>query len=213
MKDKFLFYIIYEKFFSFKIKTFIIKKLKGEIYMKEYWRDIDGYKGLYQVSNTGKVRSLDRPVKARGGSLRIFPGKELTLTQNVNGYLTVSLYKEGEQKTFLVHRLVASAFVSNDNPKVKKDINHIDFDKTNNNSGNLEWCTKQYNIEYGGIRKPGPIPKKVRCINNGMIFDSINDAAQYMGLKAPSPIYRCCIGQAKTSGVINGKPGRWEYID
>lgn len=105
------------------------------------WADIKGYKGLYQVSSTGKVRSVSR----RGWNGRVFheiKGRELKLQSNGN-YLKVSLSKKGKVKQLLVHRLVAQAFI--DNPENKPEVNHINYNKHNNAVENLEWVTAKEN--------------------------------------------------------------------
>ena len=109
----------------------------------EEWKDIPGYEGLYQVSNTGKIKGLPR-VTMQNQIL-----KERILIPGVinSGYLQITLHKNGEHKNFLVHRLVANAFIPN--PKNLPEVNHKDEDKTNCNADNLEWCTRKYNINYG----------------------------------------------------------------
>lgn len=105
----------------------------------EIWKDIYEYEGLYQVSNFGNVRSLPRnKVK----------GKLLNQEKTRNNYLRVSLSKDGKTQHMLVHRLVAYAFIPNDD-LFKTDINHIDENTMNNNVNNLEWCDKVYNNNYG----------------------------------------------------------------
>lgn len=116
---------------------------------KEIWKDIKGYEELYQVSNLGNVRSLDRYVKQLNNNTiieRIYKGKILKNNIASNGYSRVVLQNR-KPKTFLVHRLVAEAFIPNPNNYLY--INHKDEDKTNNHASNLEWCTQSYNINYG----------------------------------------------------------------
>lgn len=107
--------------------------------MKEEWRDIDGYEGLYQVSTWGRVKSLkynhqnvERLLKPLGGS---------------KGYLHVCLWKNGQVKQVMIHRIVANAFIHN--PQGLPQINHKDENKQNNEVSNLEWCTVKYNLNYG----------------------------------------------------------------
>lgn len=116
--------------------------------MQEVWKDIKGYEGLYQVSNFGRIKSLERKRIDRN---QILPEKILSIRKKENGYLTVSLNKNTKDKKHLVHRLVAQAFIPNiDN---KPCINHKDENKTNNNVDNLEWCTHKYNSNYNNLFK------------------------------------------------------------
>lgn len=105
----------------------------------EIWLPIEGYGGLYQVSNYGRVKSLDYN--------RTKQEKILRQGKNKYGYLMVVLYKEGKGKTIKIHRLVAQAFIPN--PNNYPCVNHKDECKTNNCVDNLEWCTQKYNIKYG----------------------------------------------------------------
>ena len=107
--------------------------------MTEEWRDIKGYEGLYRVSNTGKVLSLHPH-----SSKQINP--TLIIGDMVRGYRRVDLRKNGKRERYLVHRLVAEAFI----PRTagKGEINHIDGDKANNVVGNLEWCDRRENMKH-----------------------------------------------------------------
>lgn len=109
--------------------------------MGEIWKPINETDGLYEVSNTGKVRSLNY------GNAGVT--KELKLsTEKQTGYVKVGLKDyNGKWRLCLVHRLVAKAFIPN--PNSFPCINHKDEDKTNNNACNLEWCTYKYNSNYG----------------------------------------------------------------
>ena len=127
------------------------------------WKDIAGYKGYYQVSNKGTVRSLNRVIKGR-----FYQGKLKRLIFNKKtGYVQVSLSKEGVQKNFRVHRLVAEAFL----PKVKGKniVHHIDNCKTNNCSDNLRWSTVRENSRLAqeqGLYKPIHLQKFQRAIGS-----------------------------------------------
>jgi len=114
----------------------------------EIWKDIDGYNGLYQISNIGRVKSLKR----WNISTRDFQDREriMTPTDNGSGYLIVSLMKNKVKKNHYVHRLVASAFC--ENPSNQKCVNHIDYDKSNNNCENLEWCSQLENVRHSANR-------------------------------------------------------------
>ena len=113
--------------------------------MKEIWKDIEGYENFYQVSNHGKVKSLDRTITNKLGVNQKLKGKELRRTPNNKGYYTVCLCVKSKLKTFLVSRFVAKAFVSN--PKSFKVVDHIDDNPKNNNYKNLRWCTQSFNIQ------------------------------------------------------------------
>lgn len=106
--------------------------------MTEEWRDIKGYEGLYQVSNKGRIKSL----KSWGGN-----NERIMKPRNQGtGYYMVGLSKNKQYKQFLIHRLVAMAFIPNSNNY--DFVNHKDENKTNNVVENLEWCTKSYNAIY-----------------------------------------------------------------
>lgn len=106
--------------------------------MKEVWKDIAGYEGLYQVSNRGRVKSLARNT-TKGGIL--------TELECRNGYVRVQTSRGNTREKFLIHRLVAQAFILN--PKNKPQVNHIDGNKKNNNLKNLEWVTAKENTNHG----------------------------------------------------------------
>jgi hypothetical protein len=113
--------------------------------MKEIWKPIKGYEGRYEVSNLGRVKSLDRKSKNKATPEMIVKGR-LIKDCNTNGYRTLRLSLRNVPKMFYVHRLVCSAFV--ENPNNKKTVNHIDGDKTNNHYSNLEWTSLAENIRH-----------------------------------------------------------------
>lgn len=104
----------------------------------EQWKPIEGYEGLYDISSHGHIRSyvLSDP-----------PTKLAEAEMNTTGYLVICLHKNGIQKTYRIHRLVAKAFI--DNPDDLPVVNHKDEDKHNNHVSNLEWCSIAYNNNYG----------------------------------------------------------------
>lgn len=108
--------------------------------MKEVWKDIEGYEGLYQVSNLGQVRSFPRQ-GTRTKQIHI-----LKPMFNHKGYLQVNLMKKGKMSSRRIHRLVAKAFIPN--KERKEQVNHINGVKTDNRVENLEWCTNQENMTH-----------------------------------------------------------------
>ena len=172
----------------------------------EEWRDIKGYEGLYQVSNLGRFKSLPR--YTRNGSCK--QEKILKLAFDKDGYMVINLHKDGKQKSYRTHRLVAQAFI--DNPNNLPEINHKDEVKTNNNVDNLEWCDSKYNHNYGTWRekrrgKNNYGARKVICITTGKIFDTIREAAKFYNLK-PNNINMCLKGKSKTAGGYS-----WKYFE
>lgn len=107
--------------------------------MKEIWKDIEGYEGLYKVSDKGRVASL-HPHNCKDERFQIIH------QHKVRGYPRVELYRGVGRRKYLVHILVANAFI----PKIegKNEINHIDGNKLNNSVGNLEWCTRSENMKH-----------------------------------------------------------------
>lgn len=125
-------------------------------FMEEIWKDIKGYEGYYQVSNLGRIRSLDRYIATVGNpsGQRLIRGKILRPSKRVmsngkDGYYSVTLYKRGVDTLFNVHRLVAETFIPN--PNNLPCVNHKDENKHNNMADNLEWCTIGYNNKYSGM--------------------------------------------------------------
>lgn len=110
----------------------------------EIWKNIKDYEGYYQVSNLGNVRTLDRVVKdtTKNRTQRI-KGRILKQTDNGRGYKLVFLSKDRKRKNYYVHRLVAEHFI--ENPKHLREVNHKDFNKSNNCIDNLEWVTSAEN--------------------------------------------------------------------
>lgn len=125
----------------------------------ELWKPVKAYEGAYEISNLGRLRSLDRWVNSKNNSKALKKGKLKKPTLNQYGYYTVRLFKNQKAKNYSMHRLVAEAFI--ENPKNKPQINHIDGDKQNNKAINLEWCCASENMKHAYKlelieRKQGP---------------------------------------------------------
>ena len=117
----------------------------------EEWRSIPGYEGLYEVSSYGRVKSLEISYIRKNGIMDHKPEIILRPKNNGTGYFTVCLYKNKTYKYYLIHRLVAQAFIPN--PDNLSEVNHKDEDKTNNRVENLEWCSHKYNMNYNDVQK------------------------------------------------------------
>ena len=170
--------------------------------MNEIWKDIVGYEGLYQISNLGRVKSLNYSRT----------GKENILSPGLNsgGYYTVSLFKNGEIKKFRVHRLVALAFIPN--PENKPCVDHINGVRTDNCVKNLRWCTQKENSNFPLARKNiseslTNHPNKSKAIlqvskDIGDIikeYPSIKEVERQLGI-ASTNISQCCNGKRNTAG-------------
>lgn len=187
-------------------------------------KDVVGYEGLYQVSDTGQIYSL-------------ISNKYLKQRHYKNGYMHIDLHKNKESKTFLVHRLVAIAFL--ENPNNLPQVNHIDGDKTNNNLNNLEWCDQYYNMKHAsehgllkstkGQKLSEETKKKMSLSRKGhkayyykrvaqidpntdkiiKIFNSTHDAAKELKCHHTS-ISEVC-RHKKNRKITKGY--KWEYLD
>lgn len=113
--------------------------------IKEIWKLIKGYEGLYEVSNLGRIKALEKRVD-KGKCHRAWKEHFLKYGIDNNGYFRTNLSKNGKNKTVKVHRIVAQTFI--ENPYNKKTVNHIDGNKQNNNITNLEWATQNENMKH-----------------------------------------------------------------
>ena len=166
--------------------------------MKEIYKNL-GFLGFpnYEVSNLGNVKSLNYN---KTGKAQI-----LKLKKNNKGYLIVGLYKNNKQKWSLVHRLVAEAFISN--PDNLPQINHKDENKTNNCVENLEFCTAEYNNNYGTRIEKTSKPVKQFDLQGNFIqeFPSVMEVQRKLGY-FQGGVSSVCRGERKTA---NGY--RWSY--
>lgn len=174
----------------------------------EEWKDIKGFEGLYQVSTLGRVKSLDRCVYGKDGRYQNIKGGIKKPSKRKDGYMKVSLYKDGVHLPKYLHRIIAEAFIPN--PFEFDVINHKDENPSNNNIDNLEWCTQRYNLLYNdrhikllktsGYKKRTEKmkkPIKVKKKDFEKSFDSITEACLDLGLKIPS-VVKCLKGKSNT---------------
>lgn len=181
----------------------------------EVWRSVVGYMDLYEVSNLGRVRSLDRiqynPVAATHQTLH--PGHIMRGRVSNNGYRTVGLRDiNGKRKTYSVHRLVAQAFIQN--PDNLPFVNHKNYNKLDNRVENLEWCTEYDNVHYGRadeIRQLNqPKRKAVRqyTLNGEIVADYPTLVAAAKAANTTRQLVReCASGRLQTAGGY-----KWKYI-
>lgn len=196
---------------------------------EEIWKDMPGYEGLYQASNLGRIKSLDKVVfqKAKNNSTskHIYKGKILKPILHDTGYNYVTL----NCKNISVHRLVAKTFIPN--MENKPFVNHIDGNKLNNNANNLEWCTAKENMQHAfennlinnktKLKKESELKnikkatlsnyKKVNMYDKGNLyiktFNSIIEASIETKSNA-GHIVQCCKHKQKTCGGY-----KWEYAN
>lgn len=135
----------------------------------EIWKDIQGYEGIYQISNLGRVRTVSRfVVNNTNGGMRFCKGKIMSHFDNGNGYKVVTLSNRNHRKNYYLHRLVATAFVKN--PYGKKYVNHIDFNTSNNKAENLEWCTQKENVLHSVVHMKKPKSKSYSNTGNKYVY-------------------------------------------
>lgn len=187
--------------------------------MEEIWKAIEGYEGIYEVSNLGRVRSFDRNVPAlnnKTGEICDYfrKGKMLTQREVLGGYLAVNLTNtEKKRISAFVHRLVAKAFVSGYFEGA--DVNHKDENKHNNRADNLEWCDRQYNINYGTGKwrreKFNARPVEQLTTDGKVIarYDNTSQAARAVGCD-PTTINAVCRGKPHCN---TAKGYRWRYAE
>ena len=156
-------------------------------------RDIKGYEGLYAITSCGRIWSYHTK-------------KFIKAEKLWDGYLRVALYKDGKATRFRVHRLVAETYIPN--PNNLPFINHKDEIRAHCWVNNLEWCTAEYNCNYGNHNKHLATTKykRVRCIETNTIYQSLIIAGEATGILR-SGISNCLRGKAKTAGGYH-----WEYV-
>ena len=175
---------------------------------EKIWRDIAGYEGLYQVSNMGRVKSLERIITRKNGRKQTIRERILKPKTKRTGYLQVGLFNgRGKEKKFLVHRLVCGAF--HENPENKPCVNHIDENKANNEANNLEWCTYKENNNHGTRTARTSKPVGQYSIDGNLIkvWQSTREVERQLCFDH-STVSKAAQGKYKTAyGYV------WKYID
>ena len=156
---------------------------------QDIWRPIENYNDYYSISNLGKVRSESRWRNSGGGGY-IQSDKILKANKVGNGYWAVGLHRKGKVQMNYIHRLIANGFIPN--PLKKMEVNHIDGNITNNNIANLEWVTREENMQHAyrtGLKKPLCLSrsdhgkaKKVIDLKTGLFWGCIKDASEDLNI-------------------------------
>lgn len=119
--------------------------------MKTEFKDIIGYESLYKINSIGEILRLPRLKKTNSGGTILLPEMKLNINCNGNYYPSVVLMKDGKQKTFLMHRLIAIHFIPNDN-LMKREVNHKNKNISDFSIENLEWCNRSENVKHAKKR-------------------------------------------------------------
>lgn len=190
--------------------------------MEEIWKDIFytdsitgeivDYRGLYQVSNLGRVKSCNKYVNSRNDSIQLKKGKLLKLHMSNTGYLRAFFVNNNKNRCFSVHRLVAHMFIPN--PNNYPMVNHKDENRLNNKVYNLEWCTQSYNTRYGtAIARQVETQKRTMSTNKACLnvdtnktYISISEAARENNVSV-SALSSCLNKKNSTCGGY-----RWKFI-
>lgn len=180
-------------------------------YKDEVWKGIEGYEGLYQVSNFGRVKSLERVIIRKNGKPLCVKEKLLKARKHTDGHLFISLYKNGMGKNYKIHFLVAEAFIPN--TENKPICHHIDKNKENNVVENLIWVTQKQHKElhpeiYEAISKAKSIPINQYDLQGKLIrkWKSSAEIQRELGF-AKQTIFCCC-----NSGYFNKSRNKWVNV-
>lgn len=166
----------------------------------EEWKSVQGFEGLYEVSNMGRVKALEKTwVSGVNGCIVRSKPEHIMAGGLMRGYQVVTFNKNGKQSTPKVHKLVATAFIINDRPLERTQINHKNGIKTDNRQANLEWVTPQENSIHSivtGLQVPRrrgqhSQAKRIKCETFDLDFSCIADAAEFFGI-GRTKIERVC---------------------
>lgn len=176
----------------------------------EIWKDVVGYEGIYQVSNFSRVKSLEvkRFTKANN-SFSTYKEKILNQSLTKDGYLKITFTVNKQKKTFLVHRLVAIAFIPN--PENKPEVNHKDGIKTNNFPDNIEWNTPDENQKHA-YRNGLKISKKgIENLSSKLTEKQVFEIRKFEGLKTQKELSKIYNVGTSTIGRVLRKT-HWKHI-
>lgn len=176
---------------------------------KEIWKDIPNYEGIYQASNLGRIRTVDRKININGKNQfcnfkckKIIKGKIMKSKLTKDEYYEIGLNKNGKTKCVRTHRLIAMTFIPN--PNNYPVINHINHNRLDNRVSNLEWCTVWYNNRYSKARKVVQLDKNYNLIK---VWECMSDAYRELGINV-SNISNCCINKKYKTGNCY-----WRYFE
>lgn len=183
----------------------------------EEWRPIEGWEGLYEVSNMGRVRSLDRYIDIVNDqwkpTQRFCRGRVLKQTMNIYGYMLITLHKDRTVVTKLVNRLVAQAFIPN--PNNLPETNHKDQNPANNRADNLEWCDRIYNLSYADCREKHN--RSISRLIEQLTIDG-RHVAYHLGIKSMCAETKMC--RHRIQGCLTNRKGyktaygyQWRYVN
>ena len=188
--------------------------------MTEEWKAVEGYEGIYEVSNLGRVRSVDhlaRHVSRTGTEFTVtYKGRIRKPYTDKDGRQRVMFKKDGKHVAMKVHRLVAEAFIPN--PDNLPYINHKDENPSNNRADNLEWCTHEYNVRYGTaiMRIRETQLKRAHAVYQMDLEGNV--LGKFLSLERAAEAMGCCTQLIKR--VCDGKPHcftakgyRWRWAE
>lgn len=188
-------------------KNISIASLEGE-----EWKEISGYEGLYEVSNLGRIKSINRVVPHKTSHNKTISERILVISKDSQGYLLAALWKKNISFRGLVHRLVAMAFI--ENPENFPEVNHKFGNKEDNRPSELNWSTASDNqkhsyeilgrkgASYGKFGANNKRSKKVKCTTLDITFDSFGIAAKELGVSQSAISFVCLGNRSHTHGLV-----------